>query len=100
MNTFISIFNACISAIVLVLYPFIAVRRYFEYKYTQPEEARKIIQIGAGGLIGFLLIYVAFSRFHPSLFQFVLIYIGAGFYFMCMPAFVRVNYRLRGETPA
>lgn len=92
--------NAFISLIVLVLYPFIAIRRYFEYKYTQPEEAHKIIQIGSGGLIGLLLIYIAFSELHVGLFQFMLVYIGTGFYFLCMNGFMRVNYRLRGETPA
>lgn len=92
--------NALISLIMLVLYPFVAVRRYFEYKYTQTKEAHKIIQIGSGGLVGLLLICVAFSRLPVSLIQFVLVYIGSGLYFFCMSAFVRINYRLRGETPA
>ena len=74
--------NALISLVLLVLYPFIAIRRYFEYKYTQPEEARKIIQIGAGGFIGLLLIYTVFSRLPVSSWKYALIAIIAGFYFL------------------
>ena len=89
-----------ISVIVLFLYPFLTVRRYHEYKYTRPVEARKIIQIGGAGLICFLLVCIAFFKLSLGLFQFALVFFASCSYFLLMSAYVKINFLLRDETPA
>jgi len=91
--------NAFISLVVLVLYPFIAIRRYFEYKYTKPKLAQDLLRSVLLGILSFLMAYFT-VRLYLSLISIMCGVTAFIVFFEGMYLFAMINLKLRNETPA